>query len=661
MGFKNIHSRKNFIKINELLGGHEGGVGDKDGFANNTKLKDSIIGKFVSGMFRGISWLWRKSKENFIINILIARLINELMRGVILYCFANNINLEEGTKAEEAKKVTGTENKDDETSLTDVYIEEGEATKYQNVIQDIQQKDKIDLKNLPPDILNKIGIDVNINHIVDMTDYNSEITKMNDFLSSEISNYNNMSDDDKEKFRNIYISNLVLKKVSKKIEKQKHEKLVDAQEDEDDDENEYDQPDEERIGKIYDESLVFEVNATDNIKHKIASADDSKIGLDEPRAGRVSVARKIVHKVGGAVTVGDVITKRDQEKYADKEDQFDTKIVDINLAEIEKTVQRKNDKPEVSSQVNPENLKLIQISATELVNLEKEGQNKTNLQLRWNKEVTFVYSSFVNLMDISSVDIRENFRNDLSAKVRTSATKLVTDSKSLESINLIGDSFENAISRNEATMSDIGSDKCYYTFRNESTGEIFMCSIAPVESIKDKYYLFMVTSVFTSTDKALKTVISNTSTFNRTFRIKDIPENDNVNIYFLFKLGTGLPTKISNIKGVPTNVLVLNHYKESSKDVDRLYLCKNTSGKFTSGIDISSDKIDKINIAEYKAKISSLSCRKFKAKFIEPWKKSLNFIDNNSSDKFSGFDDSNGPSFLNDEVEEKLGKLINKK
>jgi len=657
MGFKNIHSRKDFIKINEILGGHEGGIGEKDGFANNAKLKDTVIGKFVSGMFRGISWLWRKSKENFIINMLIARLINELMRGVILYCFTNNINLEEGTKAEEEKKVNSAENKDDDISLTDVYIEEDEATKYQNVIQDIQQKDNVDLKNLPPNILNKIGIDVNINHIVDMTDYNTEISKMNDFLSSEISNYNNMNDVDKEKFRNIYISNLVLKKVSKKIEKQKHEKLVDAQ----DDEDEYEQPDEERIGKIYDESLVNEVNATDTLSHKIASADDSKVSLDEPRAGRVSVARHIVHKVGGAVTVGDIITKRDQEKYADKEDQFDTKVVNINLAEIEKTIQRKNDKSDVSAQVNPENLKLIQISANELFISEKEGQDKSKLQLRWNKEVTFVYSSFVNLMDISSVDIRENYRNDLTPKIKASATKLVTDVKSLETINLIGDSFENAISGNEATMSDIGSDKCYYTFRNESTGEIFMCSIAPVESIKDKYYLFMVTSVFTSTDKVAKTVISNRSTFNRTFRIKDIPENDNVNIYFLFKLGTGLPTKISNIKGVPTTVLVLNHYKESSKGVDRLYLCKNTSGKFTTGIDISSDKIDKINIAEYKAKISSLSCRKFKSKYIEPWKKSLNFIDNSSSDKFSGFDDSNGPSFLNDDVEEKLGKLINKK
>ena len=64
MELKNIHNRKEFVKIYELIGGTSGGVGDKDGFANNASLKDTLLGKLVNGIFRGIGWLWRKSKES---------------------------------------------------------------------------------------------------------------------------------------------------------------------------------------------------------------------------------------------------------------------------------------------------------------------------------------------------------------------------------------------------------------------------------------------------------------------------------------------------------------------------------------------------------------------------------------------------------------------
>ena len=99
MKFRNIYNRKDFVQINELFGGKEGGAGTSDGFANNAKLKDTLLGGLINGIFRSISWLWRKSKENFIINKLIAKLTNELLRGVILYCFANDINLTSGQKS----------------------------------------------------------------------------------------------------------------------------------------------------------------------------------------------------------------------------------------------------------------------------------------------------------------------------------------------------------------------------------------------------------------------------------------------------------------------------------------------------------------------------------------------------------------------------------
>jgi hypothetical protein len=112
MKLKNIHSRRDFMKINEFLAGQEGGVGAHDGFANNAKLKDTYLGMLMNSMFKGISWLWRKSKENFIVNKMIGRLVNELFRGIILFCFANNIDLKNGQIAK--KEETPAQNEDEQ-------------------------------------------------------------------------------------------------------------------------------------------------------------------------------------------------------------------------------------------------------------------------------------------------------------------------------------------------------------------------------------------------------------------------------------------------------------------------------------------------------------------------------------------------------------------
>lgn len=105
MELKNIHNKQDFLQVYELFGGSEGGAGTSDGFANNAKLKDTYLGALINGIFKGIGWLWRKSKENFIINRLNAQLINELMRGVILFCFENNIDLKTGKQANVEEKI----------------------------------------------------------------------------------------------------------------------------------------------------------------------------------------------------------------------------------------------------------------------------------------------------------------------------------------------------------------------------------------------------------------------------------------------------------------------------------------------------------------------------------------------------------------------------
>lgn len=113
MSLKNIYNREDFKKVYEIFGGTQGGAGTSDGFANNAKLKDTYLGMLLNSMFKGVSWLWRKSKENFIINKMIGRLINELMRGVVVYCLMNNIDLKTGKKGEEIDNEEDNENTDD--------------------------------------------------------------------------------------------------------------------------------------------------------------------------------------------------------------------------------------------------------------------------------------------------------------------------------------------------------------------------------------------------------------------------------------------------------------------------------------------------------------------------------------------------------------------
>lgn len=137
MKLKNIHNRQDFYKINEFFGNTEGGVGERDGFANNAKLKDTMLGKLLNGIFRGIGWLWRKSKEYFVINRLIASLVNELMRGIILFCFDNNISLTEGKQQNPNEEVHSNEDEEE-----DYEFEEGDdvSGKISKIFTDDEEK-----------------------------------------------------------------------------------------------------------------------------------------------------------------------------------------------------------------------------------------------------------------------------------------------------------------------------------------------------------------------------------------------------------------------------------------------------------------------------------------------------------------------------------------
>jgi len=92
----NIYSRDEFKKLNELIGGDQGGPHGSRGFANDTKMKDSLLGKLIKGIFTPLGKLIKKGVDNFVISKLASQLINELLRGVFLFCIDKKIDLTTG-------------------------------------------------------------------------------------------------------------------------------------------------------------------------------------------------------------------------------------------------------------------------------------------------------------------------------------------------------------------------------------------------------------------------------------------------------------------------------------------------------------------------------------------------------------------------------------
>jgi hypothetical protein len=807
MELKNIHNRKTFVKINETNpfgSGSEGGAGAQDGFANNAKLKDTYLGKLLNGLFSGIGWLWRKSKEYFVINRLIAQLVNELMRGIILFCFANNISLKDGTKSasaqatnkagegeegeegegenkedkylntldEEFEKMTIEELKqkiesinknliDDNNTLStypttirlreeelqrnpkdkdkeklveklkkeyvelqeDIKTQEEELAKYEKRLKELEgskptgkvnkyekiAKDCPDFnpyaENLPPlatevfdnpvsyaeftstnnikrftrikpgliyynvptasnkgrDEFFSAIINKKLEHGIEITNIEQNIATYNlggtvgkievskllpdnfpnfgeikkelsTFLDTYINTYDSMPDENKDKMKRIYMNYSIINAIS-----------------------EYRQRISPVLESLNEDNLVRNVGQT--LAHSSGSV---KVKPDEPKAGQVGLGKALAMKVGASATVGNILTKRDREKYKDKEEEFDLDVHDVNLAEIEKTVEKMDSespetedvKAKVSSYVNTYNLKTIQISAEQLIGGSKTAEGTDNaLRLRWNKELSNTYAAFTNIMKIDpNLNIMINdFGKDLDqGKVKKAADKGVAANKAADDIGKIENS---GLPLDEGTVnfSDMKDGLwCYYSVIYNLKG--YNTSIAPVSNaFSDGVGLFQVTSSFTLPIDATSKKVTKDDDFFRKFSVQSNDANltaSNINVFFLIKKDKKFPSKKES-NGIKNNVLVINEI--ISNGTSKLFL-KKVNG---SNVTIDAQLISKFDSSLYIHNTTTLFCAKFNKNNFTPWKDAFNLSDKNN------FVFGHAPSFLTTDMMNLLKQLAN--
>jgi len=413
-----------------------------------------------------------------------------------------------------------------------------------------------------------------------------------DFLDKYVSQYDDMEEEEKEKMETIYMQYKVI----------------------------------EEISKVRRVSMIQEsINDVDIILESLV-----KVKAEDSKAGDVSIGRDVAIKTGlSSVNVGDILTKRDKEKYVEKSDKFKLNISKINLAQIEKKVNglEKTDtdtKSKVSSYVNPYNLKTIQISAEQLMEKNKDDKN---LKLKWDKELAKTYAAFNDIMNIQNVDISNgNFGSSIStsSKVVKGSDKMTKDintqvenGKIMEKLPLEYDSSSyNKMSTGVFT---------YYAFTYPGNSKLYNTSISPVSSIFKEFGLVCVTSCFS--DFKDNKVIDDPQ-FNSSFisTKSDEASSNNVNVYFLFKKDQRFPSRNTPR---PTKIFVLNEYIISGKSY--LSMKKVSPGSKNTGINKSS--VSNLNKTQYIFNISSVSLYKFISNEITPIASEFNLVRTKDTDE----------------------------
>ena len=786
MKLKNIHSRRDFV--NEIFGGTHGGVGASDGFANDAKLKDTYLGKLINGIFKGIGWLWRKSKELFVINKLIAQLVNELMRGVITFCFENNIDLKTGQQTtDDAIKAAQTETEEGETQqvttasgnttstetkmtkeeiiknideytvsisehnkgITDIkrrikseeknattlkgtplakkriLIEklkktlqereftksedEKELAKYKQMLSDLGEtvdKSALNLDSIKKDCKNKYDFEPSSENLNDAatslnamsaSEFHDRFTKIRSKVISIGKQYSVIS---KGNIKQIVVKDVDTSKnvvtyehiddlgtpytisstkllpkdfPSFKTMKDKAELFLKKHS------NNYGQMTDEQKKKVQiiymnyallNSLQEFTILESAEFLNEAIATGDVKVKMDEPQAGKVDLGTSIASKVGLATaSVGDILTKRDKEKYKEKSESFNYDVHDINLAEIEKTIQKlekanpdSDVKLKVSTYVNPYNLKTIQISAEQLLTPTDENKEDNSLRMRWNKEVTRTYAAFTNIMDIDKVSIvKDDFGANLNnKKVNEKVGKLTGDIKDQKVVSQIQNNLplESGVVNFSSLKAGLW---CYYSFKFKD--ELYNTSIAPVaDAFKQGVGLFQITSSFNKINVETNTIEPNQKFFDIfSSKSNDATRTDIkvANVYFLIKDGQQFP---QTSKGINFKIFVLNEYIYNDGS-SAIFIKKNISEqKFNTNI--TDSLLTKFDKGKYIQNVDTLLCQKFNEVDFEKWKPAFKFSGDQADINFNDFQTGRKPKFSKDDkvmdLIKRLSEYLNK-
>lgn len=626
----NIYNRNDFLKVNEGdVNTYGEGQGAMSSFSNNLSLQHTYLGKLLDGMFKSITWLWRKSKENFTINKLMGQLTNELLRGVITYCFANGINIKTGQEL-----ISSSSNREGEISNNIDQIDTDQTNKTidkqkKHDFSIIQSNIKdVDWDNPKPEYMTPIfGFPFDIKN-ANIKDDNIEAFKlivkdMNEYLNDNYENYLKLKEKTDE---------------SSKKQVQKYEDIY---------KNFYFSS---KIIENYENNKSVEVEVQESYK----SVNEFKNApMSSPVAGADPKAKKIKTKV----KVKQILTKRDREKYKKLENELNLSIADINLAGIENEVVRKKSKDDVSQYVNAENLRAIQLTAENLFypertslykkpGVEDKTVEKQRLKTKWQKEVNKVLANFSDLMNTD--EIRKHFSDNskdsegLVEKVQNRARNIKQD----QNANIGFDKLEKQglliSDEGKVTFAKLKGEYAMMYFISNS--KFYMATVADVWKVTDETngdaILLRICNTFDPEDTAFNK--SNFVDFKRDFVIGD---NYSVDVYFLiFK-----PRVMTSNK--ESRMLILNY--DNKKEELKLF---NFSNKIKyDAITVAVNNKEKAEDL-YKENITSIGVKKLE-KFVQDlgieFMEKFGFMINGNQIDYKR----KVPSFYKDEIKEFLMKM----
>ena len=423
--------------------------------------------------------------------------------------------------------------------------------------------------------------------------YNEIKNKILKYLSKNADSYSNMSEEDQKKIEKVYMSykyieNLVKKRtlefgVSESLEYDDYYLITEADD-----------------AAIKEEPVINQEKTSSNV---VPTGSGVKTKPDEARAGQKATTIPLMK-----ATVKDILTRRDRDKYKDKSEQFTIKVNEINLAEIEKTIENiersgtTTVKTDVSKMVNPYNLRVIQLTIDKLM-IPKESKDGVatavsdpNLKIKWKKKLDGTYAAFYKIMDTKYI-------NDILEKASLSDIDDTLSNKLNKSFNNINEQTNalNVASHLPAQSKEavnIGTIKtngywCYYNFLYDKKS--YNSIITPVSVLFSQGApLIQLTSFFDLKDGTVKIADKKAEDFISDSLDITVPKTKtSTDVYFLLKSNQSFP--VSTVQKF--KVFVLNEVTFSD-NTKQLFVLVNKNKRITGEkvcVPITDDFMNKIN------------------------------------------------------------------